>query len=134
MGQTETLRLALLILRLSVAAFFAIWVVEKFVAPEKTQAIWAAFYFVDALPLWISYVIGVIQGAALIAFIVGAFKFYATGLLMVMHALSTLSTWERLIDPYSGVNHLFWAAVPALGALIVLFMLRDEDTLLTIKS
>ncbi len=126
------LKPALLILRLSVAAFFAIWVIEKFVAPEKTQAIWGAFYFYENLPLEASYAIGVIQAVVLLAFVLGIATFWSTGFLMVIHALSTLSTWERMIAPYEGVNHLFWAAVPALGALIVLFMLRDEDTLLTV--
>lgn len=126
------LKPALLILRLTVAAFFAVWVIEKFVKPEATVAIWKAFYFYDGLPLEASYAIGAVQAVVLILFLLGIAKLWSTGLLMVMHGLSTLSTWERLINPYEGVNHLFWAAVPALGAIVVLFMLRHHDTLLTV--
>ncbi|NNL89991.1 MAG: hypothetical protein HKP25_13065, partial [Marinicaulis sp.] len=41
---------------------------------------------------------------------------------------------ERIFDPFSGSNHLFLAAIPVLGALIALFMLRHEDTMLTLSS
>lgn len=134
MQAPASLPAALLILRLSITAFFAVWVVEKFVAPEKTVRIWEAFYFVDSLPKEASYGIGVFQALVLLAFTIGFKRFWSTGLLMVMHGLSTLSTYERLMDPYSSVNHLFWAAVPTLAALIALFMLRDYDTLLTVKD
>lgn len=132
MSTQGKLKLSLAILRYTLAAFFAVWVIEKFVKPESTQGIWKAFYFVSELPLEASYAIGVLQGVILICFVLGLFKFWSYGLLMVMHAFSTASTWAQLVDPYSGGNHLFWAAVPALGALIVLFILRDEDTVGTI--
>lgn len=128
------LKLSLAILRYTVGAFFAVWVIEKFVKPESTQGIWKAFYFVSDLPLEASYVIGVVQAVILICFVLGLFKFWSYGLILIMHALSTASTWAQLADPYSGGNHLFWAAVPALGALIALFILRDEDTLGTVKK
>lgn len=124
-------KLGLFILRVSVASFFTIWAVEKFVKPETTVAIWQRFYMVEHLPLEASYVIGVIQAAAILAFLFGVLKFWSYGFLMVIHGLSTLSTYERLLDPYSGSNHLFWAAVPTLGALVVLFIMRKEDTLFT---
>ncbi|MGF1456743.1 MAG: DoxX protein [Alphaproteobacteria bacterium] len=130
--EVKGLKIALLIMRLSFAAFFAVWVIEKFVAPETTQRIWKAFYFVEAIPLEASYVIGAVQAVILIAFVLGIAKLLSTGLLVVMHGLSTLSTWERLIDPYTAVNHLFWAAVPALGLIIALLILREHDTLLTV--
>lgn len=43
-----------------------------------------------------------------------------------MHAVSTLSTYEPLLDPYTPPNHLFWAAVPVFGALIALFSIWRE--------
>lgn len=51
-----------------------------------------------------------------------------------MHAVSTLSTYKELLNPYEPPNHLFWAAVPLLAALIALFLLREEDNLLTIPT
>jgi len=127
------MKLGLFILRASVTAFFAVWAIEKFVRPQSTVGIWKAFYMVDNLPLEASYAIGALQAAAIAAFFFGFLKFWSYGFLMLMHALSTLSSYERLFDPYSGSNHLFWAAVPTLAALIVLFMLREEDTLFSLR-
>lgn len=128
------LQLSLFIVRVSLAAFFAVWAIEKFVKPESTVGIWKAFYMVDSLPLEASYAIGAVQAAVLLAFALGVLKFWSYGFLMVIHGLSTLSTYGRLLDPYSGPNHLFWAAVPALGALIALFIMRNEDTMLTLSG
>lgn len=127
------LTLSLFILRVTVAAFFAVWALEKFIKPESTVMIFESFYGIGGLPLAAVYVIGAVQLALIIAFLVWAkFRTVSVGLLLLMHAGSTLSTWQQLIDPYSGPNHLFWAAVPALGALIALFILRDEDRLWTV--
>lgn len=134
MAAEAKLKPALAILRYTVAVFFAVWVIEKFVRPETTQAIWKAFYFVQNLPVAASYAIGVFQALILLLFLLGLFKFWSYGLMVVMHAVSTLSTYKQLIAPYEGGNHLFWAAVPALGALIALFILRKEDTFLTLKN
>ena len=128
------LKLALYILRFGIAFFFAIWALEKFVKPETTVAIWKAFYFVDALPIQASYLIGVIQAATILLFFFGVLKFWTYGLLLVMHAGSTILSFDRILDPYTGSNHLFAAAVPVLGALLALFILRDEDTLFTLSG
>ena len=46
-----------------------------------------------------------------------------------MHAASTLASWAKYMDPWARPNILFWAALPVLGALIALFILRKRDTL-----
>lgn len=127
------LKPALFIVRLTLTAFLAVWVVEKFIEPATTVAIWKAFYLVENLPLEASYAIGVVQGLALIGFALGALKFWTYGFWLVSHGVGTVLTWERLIDPYNGGNHLFWAAVPTFGAFLILFLLRKEDTLLAIS-
>lgn len=134
-------QIALATLRYALAAFFSIWAIEKFVKPENTTAIWSHFYRIDlpALgsrisvePEIASYAIGSVQLALIVLFVLGLFKFWSYGALMVMHGLTTLSTWAHLIDPY-GKNHLFWAGVPTLAALVALWLLREEDTLGTLK-
>lgn len=129
----QKLKWALFGLRLSLTAFFAVWAIEKFVKPDVTVAIWKTFYLVDNLPLEASYAIGVIQTAAILCFFLGVLKFWSYGFLMVIHGVGTILTYERLLDPYTGPNHLFWAAVPTLAALVALFMLRREDTMLTMS-
>ena len=132
MNQTN-LKLPLFILRATIALFFLVWALEKFVDPETTIAIWKAFYMVENLPLAAAYAIGALQIGVVICFFLGILKFWSYGFLMAIHALSTLSTYEQLLNPYEGHNHLFVAAIPTLGALIALFLLRDRDTLLTLS-
>lgn len=127
----KPLAIALAIGRLSVAAFFLVWSLEKIFLPEKQQGVFEAFYG-GAQPVTVILVLGVIQTALVLAFAGGLFKTVTYGALLAMHAVSTVSTIGRLIDPYEGLNHLFWAAVPVLGLLVGLFMLRGRDTFLTV--
>jgi len=129
----SNLKLPLFILRATIAIFFLVWGFEKFVDPETTVAIWKSFYMIDNLPVAAAYSIGALQIAVVACFFFGILKFWSYGFLMVIHALSTLSTYEQLLSPYEGNHHLFVAAIPALGALIALFLLRDEDTLFTLS-
>ena len=127
------LTLSLFILRVTVAAFFAVWALEKFIKPESAVAIFDHFYGISNVPVSAVYAIGGVQALLVLAFLVWAkFRTISVGLLLLMHAGSTLSTWQQLINPYEGPNHLFWAAVPALGALIALFILREDDRLWTV--
>ena len=127
------LQLSLFIMRLTVAAFFLVWALEKFLSPESTIGIFEHFYGIADMPMGAVYAAGAIQLVFVLAFLfVGRFRLITVGGLLVMHAVSTASSWSQLINPYEGGNHLFWAAVPTLGALIALFLLRDEDRLYTI--
>lgn len=127
-----TLHRALFALRASIAIFFAIWAIEKFVKPETTAAIWSKFYLVDGMPTEVAYVIGAIQLLAVILFALGLFKLWTYGFFLAIHTLGTLSTWQILITPYQGGNHLFVAAIPVLGALLALFLMRREDKWLSL--
>ncbi len=62
----------------------------------------------------------------------GMFKLCTYGAILAMHAVSSLSTYKELLNPYEPPNHLFWAAVPLLAALIALFLLWEENNLLNI--
>jgi hypothetical protein len=55
------------------------------------------------------------------------------GLGLLLHAISTLVTYEQLLFPF-GENHLFIASIPVLAAFIVLFLLRRQDTLLSLDA
>lgn len=129
----SNLPIALVIMRITIGLFLAPWVVEKFTQPETTAKIFAAFYFVDNLPLAASYGIGVLWAALLLAFLVGFQKRISYGLVMLFHGFGTLSTWRVLAPWLETHNHLFLAAIPTLGAMIALYLLRDHDTLLSLK-
>lgn len=128
----SSLKIALFVLRLTLTIFFAVWAAEKFIKPDTTAAIFNAFYLVDALPVQASYAIGAVQSLAIVAFFFGIARFWSYGFLMLIHGVGTVMTYEKLLTPYESINHLFIAAIPVFGALVALFLLRKEDTLLTI--
>lgn len=127
----RNLPLALAILRVTLGVFLLLWAIEKFVVPQATVSIWQSFYLMsigESLP----YVIGGVEALLAIAIIVGAWRTWTYGAGLVLHAISTLSTWKQLIDPWGlylndRVQHLFLAGVPVLAAFVALFLLRDYD-------
>ncbi|MEM8721202.1 MAG: DoxX protein [Cyanobacteria bacterium P01_G01_bin.39] len=131
MKHQQQLKIGLALIRLSTGIFFLIWSVEKIIKPETTQKIFAKFYMMEISPT-IAIGIGVLQTLLVLAFMAGLFKIWTYGAILGMHAVSTISTFRELLSPYEAINHLFWAAVPLLAALIALFLLREEDLLLTI--
>lgn len=133
MTSNRRLEIGLLLIRVSTAAFFLVWSLEKILHPEITQRVFSTFYFME-ISTTVAIALGVAQTAVILGFLVGFAKRWTYGALLVMHGISTVSTWERLIDPYTTPNHLFWAAVPALAALAMLYLMRDEDRLFTVSS
>jgi hypothetical protein len=129
----RTLGIALAVMRLATAAFFLVWSLEKILLPTKQQGIFETFYG-GAQPEAVIVALGVAQTAIVLLFAAGLFRTLTYGALLLMHAVSTLSTAGRLIDPYEGVNHLFWAAVPVLGLLVALFLLRERESVLVLGS
>lgn len=130
--EDQKIKLSLAIIRMTTALFFLIWSVEKIVSPEIAQGVFDKFYGLEITPT-VSTIIGVIPTLIILGFLAGLFKTFTYGALLGMHTVSVLSTYQQLINPYQPPNHLFWAGVPVLGALIALFILRNNDTLLTLN-
>jgi hypothetical protein len=124
--------ISLAILRISIGIFFLVWSIEKIVAPELAQKVFKNFYFSEISP-GVSVIIGMIQTLIVLAFIAGLFKTFSYGAVLGMHTVSVLSTYQQLLNPYQSPNHLFWAGIPVLGALVALFILRKSDRLLAIN-
>ena len=133
MTDERKLQIGLAIIRISTGIFFLVWSLRKLFQPESTQSIFSSFYFISDVSPVMSYVIGVIQTLIILVFMAGLFKTWSYGALLGMHTVSVLSTYQRLLNPYERPNTLFWAAVPVLGALIALFLVRDKDQLLTVE-
>ena len=133
MNLQKKLGIGLALIRFSTGIFFLVWSIEKIIHPEIIQKVFSRFYLLDISP-GISIAIGIIQILIVLAFMAGLLKIWTYGAILGMHAVSTLSTYKELFNPYEPPNHLFWAAVPLLAALVALFLLRKEDYLLTIGS
>lgn len=130
MFNNKSLPIALFIMRVSIFIVMAMWSIDKLVNPGHATAVFENFYFISGMSGTILLVIGLVQLAIEIAFVLGLWKFWTYGFVMVTHAISTLSSWQQYLDPFN--NMLFLAAIPMLGACIALFMLRDEDRYLSL--
>lgn len=135
MSQQETdskLALSLFLIRLGIGIVFFMWTIDKLLNPEHTARVFAAFYMIDSLTTTASYIIGAIQMIVVLAFIAGALKKYSYMAIFIMHLISSLSTYERYFDPWTGTNLLFFAALPMLAGCWALWSLRDKDTIFSI--
>lgn len=125
---------ALLVLRVTVFLVMLIWTIDKFVRPDHAISVYEHFYFLGGLGPAIIYSIGVAELVLLIGFVIGFAPWLTYGLVLLLHAVSTFSTFRQYLHPFEDVNILFFAAWPMLGACFTLFYLRDLDTLFSVSS
>lgn len=128
------LALSLLLIRIGVGIVFFMWTIDKLMNPEHTARVFAAFYMIDSLSVTASYIIGSIQLVVVLAFLSGTLKKYSYMAIFIMHLISSLSTYERYFDPWTGTNLLFFAALPMLAGCWALWSLRDQDTIFSIDA
>jgi len=123
----KKISISLLILRLSFAAFFGVWSSLKFFRPEWFAAVSEKFYGLDAVSASVTTIVGIVQILIVIAFALGFKRTLSYGALILMHATGVLSSIPNLMNFTQYPNNLMWAAVPALAAVVVLFVLREYD-------
>ena len=123
----KTKAVGLFILRLGLGIFLLLWSIDKLAVPEGTVRIFSGFYHLS-ISTTVAPVVGVFELLLSVLILGGLWKKWTYGLGMILHAISTISTYNQLLSPF-GKNHLFIAAIPVLGAFIALFLMRDDDTL-----
>ena len=105
----------LLVLRLTVFLVMLIWTIDKFVRPAHAISVYEHFYFLRGLGPTIIYTIGVAELLLLIGFVIGFAQRLTYGLVLLLHAMSTFSSFRQYLHPFEGPNILFFAAWPMLG-------------------
>ncbi|MGB3668894.1 MAG: hypothetical protein WA984_02195 [Phormidesmis sp.] len=120
--------LVLLLTRLSIFIAMMIWVIDKFVQPEHTAAVFRAFYGISGIGTPAAYLLGTLQLLIMVAFVLGYQKKIFYGLVLLMHTASTLISFPKYIAPFEPSNILFFASWPMLAACFTLYYLRDLDT------
>lgn len=131
MATEHRLQIALLLLRVGVFIVMLVWTLDKFINPAHAAGVFEHFYFIRGLGTTVITAIAISELLIILAFVLGLWKFYTYGFVLVAHGISTLSSWKQ----YStDINLLFFAAWPMLAACAALFLLRDLDTLCTIKT
>jgi hypothetical protein len=130
---TTEARLAtpLLTLRLGVFIVMLMWTLDKFVNPAHAGAVFENFYSIGGLGSAAFLAIGIAELIVIVAFVLGIKKTLTYGIVLALHTVSTLSSWQQ----YLGFDSLlFFAAWPMLAACYTLFVLRDLDTKLTMTN
>ena len=130
-AQQSRLELSLFLLRLGVFIVMIAWTLDKFINPAHAAAVFENYFLISGLGNAAVMLIGGIEIAIILAFLAGLWKRYTYGFVMLVHGVSTLSTWEK----YStDINLLFFAAWPMLAACVALYLLRDLDVKFTIGN
>ncbi len=109
-----------------------IWALDKLIRPEHAAEIYQSYYQLSGFAHIAMYVIGALELILLILFVLGLFKRVTYGLVLIFHAISTVSSFKQYFAPYVGPHLLFFAAWPMLAACFALYLLREKDTLLAL--
>jgi len=138
MTSARNTQLALFSLRLSLFILMIVWAYLKITAPAsyagdgaEHAGIFAGFYGVS-VGQGLVLVIGVAQIVFLLAYVAGLFKTITVGGVLLMNAASLLVSMPKILNPFEQPNLLFLASVPILGASLAHFLMRKDDTFLSL--
>lgn len=123
----------LLFLRLSVFLVMLMWTLDKFVRPDHAASVFEKYYLLSGLGGSVAYLLGGLEIALLILFVFGIARRLSYGAVLILHGVSTVSSYPHYLAPFEGPNLLFFAAWPMLAACLGLYLLRDLDTLGTVR-
>ena len=128
------LRLPLLLTRLSIFYFLLPWQLMRFTAPERISGIAKKYYHVPGISNSVGMVIAVLWAILLVAFLVGFKKKISYMLVFILHTGAILIALPSYVLGTGAYNQLFLASIPAAAAMGLLWLLREEDTLLSLKG
>ena len=112
------------LLCLGVFVVMLAWTLDKIISPGHAARVFENFHFISGLESGIFVALGVIELVIIVSFVVGFAKKFTYRFVLVVHAVSTFSSWKQYIID---INLLFFAAWPMLAACIALYMLQDQD-------
>ncbi|MGE0634532.1 MAG: hypothetical protein AB7O96_19105 [Pseudobdellovibrionaceae bacterium] len=127
----DRLKFSLLMLRLGVFIVMLFWTIDKFLRPEHAATVYEHFYLLPGWEQTAMTAIGIAELILIFGFLLGVKKRFTYGSILLLHTVSTFSSYKQYLDPFDKGNLLFFAAWPMLSACLTLYLLRDEDTLLT---
>ena len=120
---------SLLFMRLSVFLVMLVWTLDKFFNPKHAINVYENYYLISGIDHNVIYVLGFLEILLILAFLMGLFKKWTYGAVLILHGISTVSSFKAYIAPYEKGHILFFAAWPMLAACFSLFSLRDLDTM-----
>ena len=128
------LRIPLFGTRVLITLFMIPWTLMRFTQPDSARGVADTYYGpLGSLPDAMFLVIAMLMALLLLAFAIGFRKRISYGLMLLLHTVGTAMTIPSLIPGLEGYNQLFLAALPTIGAMWLLYVLRDQDTLLAVS-
>lgn len=131
---TRDLKLPLFLTRLSIALFLFPWVLLRLTKVEAGAGLFEKYYFIKGMPNAVALIIAIFWAVLLLAFVTGFKKRISYGLVFLLHAVGTVMTLPYLIPGTDNFKILFMAAIPTAAAMGLLYIMRNEDTLLSISK
>lgn len=140
MTSPSSIKISLLSLRVSLFLLMIVWAALKVIAPVsyagdgvEKAGIFASFYGVGVGEN-IVLILGIAQIIFLLAYLVGIFKTITVGGVLFMNAVTLLVSLPKILNPFEPQtsNLLFLASVPILAASLAHFLMRKDDTLLSV--
>ena len=131
-SEEKRTRVALLLIRVSVAAVFLAWTSNKIFFAERSVRMMSNYYFLPFTPN-ILLVMGILEIGLVLVFLSGKFRNWTYAAILLGHTASTVVSSPRFFPPYEFHALLYLGAFPMLGACIALYLLRHKDTLFTLK-
>jgi putative oxidoreductase len=125
-------RLPLLLLRIGVFIVMLMWALDKFARPGHAAGVFKKFYHIELGAPMVFYIVGSLELVLILLFVTGTAKRFSYGAVLVLHAISTVSSYRQYMQPFD--NLLFFAAWPMLAACVALYLLRDADTLWSVQK
>lgn len=123
--------LALLLLRLGLAWFLAVWAINKIIEPGQYVRIWGYFHGID-IGANMPYFMGGAQVVICLMAALGLWRIVSYGLLFLMHLVTVIVIFPSLIAPFVIENNFptnrnSAIALAALSGFAALWLLRHRD-------
>jgi hypothetical protein len=97
------LAVSLLLLGLSLGLVMLVWAFDKILNPSHGAAVFKAFYGLSRLGESVITAIGVVQVLIVAAFLFGLAQTWSYGALLLMHAVTTLVSWNAYLQPLKNI-------------------------------
>ena len=94
---------ALLALRLGVFIVMVMWTLDKFVNVSHAARVFEGFYGIAGLGQGVMAAIGVVELLLVLAFVAGYQKRISYGGVLLLHGVSTLSSYRQYLDPFNNL-------------------------------
>lgn len=134
MNTDRRLQVSLLLLRLGIFVVMFMWTIDKILRPDHMASVFERYYGLGGLGSTAAYIVGGAEMLLILAFVVGLWKRWTYGAVLLLHAVSTFATFGKYLAPFDAHNLLYFAAWPTLAACAALYLMRHADSLLAVQG